>query len=287
MKAKDYISKFKEEKQREYSKNTVSAYILDIKQFLGFIKKDFEEISLGDIEDFKISFTELKYKPKTINRKLTSVRSFIEYLNNQEDFETKIFVKFKLIKVQKQEYLEETLTKNDFDRLIRAAEKENDKTALALFNGLFYTGARISEILQLKVGDINNDFVSVCGKGKKYRDLFIADELKEILRDYVKNREGDDDTFLYLNCLGKLMSRQTAHSLIKKYAGLSKVKLERAHAHGFRHLFCFRLLEAGEPLETVADLAGHTDINTTKIYTRKTKAELMKTINNLKNKPNK
>lgn len=223
-----------------------------------------------------------KNKPKTVNRKLVSIRRFLSFYNNLPNNPDKVFAEPKLIKIQRQEYLEDVLTKNDFDRLNRAAEKANDKRAIALFNALYLTGARVSEIIQLKANDCENDFVSVRGKGGKYRDLFIPQALRPYIIDYLRGRETDANSYLFLNKRNiQPMDRQAVHKLIKKYAGLSKVKLSIAHAHSYRHLFGFRLVEEGYDLGTVADLLGHADINTTKIYTRKTKQELLRVINKL------
>ncbi len=273
------LETYKRKQVDEKSLNTVEAYIRDIKQFISF--RDIEKATTEDVENFKNLLLSQNIKPKSINRKLVSVRQFIEYLNRLEDFEPKIFLEIKLIKIQRQEYLEEILSKSDFDRLVRAAEKENDKRAVAIFETLYLTGARVSELLQFNVNDVKKSSKIIRGKGSKYRELFMPEVLQDYLSDYAKARKIESGN-LFLNVNNdNTMDRQSVHNLIKKYAGISKVKLSKAHAHNFRHLYCFKLREMGFSLDEIADLAGHSDINTTKIYTRRTKPELMNMIRKL------
>jgi integrase/recombinase XerD len=280
MKESEYLEEFRSEIENQKSINTVSAYVSDLRQFFEFINKDFDLIKTEDIDNYKSLLLSQNMKPKTINRKLVSIRRFIDFLNNNTP--VKVLSEVRMIKIQRQDYLEEILSKADFDRLVKAAVQNKDKRALAIFFILYLTGGRVSEILQLKIGDINSETKTVQGKGKKYRYLFFPDILKDYLADYTTGRNASADDYLFINTRNtNPMDRQSVHKLIKKYAGICKIKLSKAHAHSFRHLYCFRLIEEGLTLEEVADLAGHTDINTTRIYTRKTKPELMKAVKRL------
>lgn len=280
MSTTDYMEQFRNEKMKDKSKNTVNAYISDLQQFGAFLGKDFEIMTTEDINSYKEQLIWQKLKPVTVNRKLVSIRKFVDYLNSSTDI--RIFVEIKLIKIQKQDYLEEVLTKNDFDRIVAAAENAKDARAVAVLYGLYLTGARVSELLQWKVKDITNDTINVRGKGGKYRDLFQSERLKQYLIDYTGSREAGEDEYIFLNSRNNNpMDRLAVHKLIKRYAGKAKIRLSRAHAHNFRHLCAFRLLEEGLNIDEVADILGHSDINTTRIYTRKTKVELMKAINKL------
>lgn len=273
-KAKDYLSEFQEEKRREKSENTVSAYMSDIRQFFGYYRKDLEELTTKDIEEYKEYLFRNRLKPKTINRKLVSIRRYIDFVNNH-GVGIRILAEVKMIKIQKQEYLEELLTKSDFDRLVKAAETHEDLRAVALFYCLYLTGARVSELLQLKASDFAVNNLVIRGKGEKYRYLFPPELLTTHVNNYIRSRPENAPDKLFN------MSRQTVHYTIKKYAGIAKVKKSRAHAHNFRHLYALRLIELGVPLEDVAELLGHTNINTTRIYIRKTKEQLMNAIRQL------
>ncbi|WP_145993169.1 tyrosine-type recombinase/integrase [Tepidibacter mesophilus] len=187
-----------------------------------------------------------------------------------------------MIKIQKQEYLDELLEMTDFDRLVRIAIREKDLRAVALFYALYLTGMRVSEVLQLKVSDVANDYITVIGKGEKARDVPITDDLREYIKDYIRDRKQPIGGSLFVNKNNdNVMSRQSIDNLIKKYAGMAKVKLSKAHAHNFRHLAGIRMMEEGFTIDEVADVLGHGNINTTRIYTRKTKKQLRKAMSRL------
>lgn len=265
------------------SQNTIDAYMTDLKQFAAFIDtKQLEDLRTDDIERFKMwLLRDKEMNPKTINRKLTALQVFKDYINNHPKYQITIFAEIKLVKMQRFEYLEDMLSVSDFNRIAKAAAQAKDNKAVCLFHCLYRTGGRISEVLQMKVKDLKSNYAPIVGKGGKIRSLFITDRLRTFAWDYIANR--DDEEYLFINDRNNnRMSRQTAHNIIKKYAGIAKVKLSKAHAHNFRHLFGFRLGDDPEYSETdIAELLGHANIQTTRIYTRKTKAELRNKINKL------
>ena len=282
LKAVDLIHNFKDSKLKKKSKNTVDAYISDLNQFFLFLNKDFDFVTNEDIEYYKSYLLGRCMMPKTINRKLVSIRQFIEYLNVSKEYNRKICIEIEQLKIQKQEYLEDLLNISDFERLVRLAEREEDYRAVAIFYTLYLTGLRVSELITLKVSDKDKKTITVKGKGDKYRDIFVPDRLVDYLNQYIKVRKHKPTDYLFLNTEKNTpMSRQSVHNEIKKYAGLSKVKLTKAHAHNFRHLYCLRLVEEGLSIDEIANLAGHTNINTTRIYTRKTKQDLVNVIKKL------
>lgn len=283
MKIEELLEEFILNMKEDKSDNTISYYITDIRQFDKYIEnKDIEDIKNIDIVKFKEQLIDLNLESKTTNRKLLSVKKLMDWINSNEEIELEKFLKINLIKIQQQDYLEETLEMVDFERLVRMAIRERDVRAIAIFHGLYLTGMRVSELLQLKVQDINKDYVNVIGKGEKSRDIFLAERLKEYLKDYARTRNQPISNYLFVNERNdNVMSRQSVHRLIKKYAGIAKVKLTKAHAHNFRHLAGIRMIEEGFSLDEVADILGHGNINTTRIYTRKTKKELLKAINRL------
>lgn len=266
-------------KDEDKSNNTIDSYKRDVVQFINCIQKEVESLTKDDITKFKNILNSRKLSIKTINRKLVSINSFLDFLN--KELNININVKIKQEKVQNQEYLEEMLSKKDFQDMVIVAKREKDMRAVAIFYTLFLTGMRVSEMLQLKTIDICEDTINIKGKGSKHRNVFIPKRLKEILSQYLMFR----DTSKKCNNLftGKRgpINRKTVDSIIKKYAAKAHVNRSKAHAHNFRHLYCLSLVEKGLSIDTVADLAGHSNINTTRIYTRKTKNQLLETINDL------
>lgn len=280
----EYIDEFKKyEKEKDKSNGTIAAYVSNIKSFYEFYSKSISAIENDDIEKYKNFLIGLNLKPKTINTKLLSLRNYINFINECESINFNIFVKIKIDKVQSQNYLDEMMSMSDFDRLVRLAEREEDHRAVSIFYTLYLTGMRVSELVQVKITDIEKESFNTRGKGEKNREVFPPQRLNKILEPYLKERGNIKSTFLFNSKydINKPISRQTVHSLIKKYAGLAKVKLSKAHAHNFRHLYCLMLVSKGLKIEEIADLAGHQNINTTRIYTRKTKRELLNIIDEL------
>ena len=282
MKINDYLERYILERSEDKSENTLSYYRTDLRQFDDFIgQKDIEEIKNADIEEFKNTLLQdKKLKVKTVNRKLISLRQYIHWIN--EEYELKKIIKIKALKIQRQEYLDEILEMKDFERLARMADRENDTRALAMMYSLYYTGVRVSELLQFKVSDISNEYITVIGKGKKARDVGIPSKLKVYLKEYIRERNHGLHNFLFLNNMNdNVMSRQSVNNVLRKYAGMARVKLSKAHAHSLRHLSGIRMIEAGLSIDEVADILGHENINTTRIYVRKTKKELFEAMNRL------
>jgi integrase/recombinase XerD len=264
-------------KKRELSANTISSYRSDIVQFFDFIKKSPGEIDKHDIKNYNSYLEENELNVSSINRKLITINSFIDFLNDEHDMG--ITARTKKIKRQNQQYLDDILDKEDFDKLINSAREQKDRRAEVLFYTLYLTGMRVSEVLQLDVEDANKSYITIKGKGSKYRTIFIPAKLQEILKEYAEGREGKGEK-LFTGQRGPI-NRQTVHNIIKKYAKIANIKSDVAHAHNFRHLYCLSLVEKGLTIDVVADLAGHSNINTTRIYTRKTKEQLINTINEL------
>lgn len=282
VKPSEYLDEFKEYISKSRSSNTVKAYMYDLKNFLELYQEDISNLSESHIERYKATlFSALNLEAKTINRRLVSIKRFIEFINKTES-NININIDIKLIKIQQYPYLEDPLKYSEFERLTRAAEKENDKRALAIFYCLYLTGVRVSEMLTLNVSDIEKNEVEIKGKGEKHRKISIRPKLKEYLKDYTRDRKHKEDQKLFINKTKDTpMSRTTVHYIIKYYAGKSKIKKSKAHAHNFRHLFAVQLVNSKVPIDEIQMLLGHTNINTTTIYTKKPTHEVFSQIDKL------
>ena len=266
---KDKFTNWLNEKDR--SENTIAAYLSD----LG--KVPFEEITTEHVAAYTQAMQDDGLAISTINRRLLSIAQYVKFLAEEEG--KALAVKIRPIKQQRQNFLDDVLTEKDLESLLRAADKHEDKRAAAIFATLAYTGMRVSEMLQLTVEDVGRDTITINGKGSKRREVFMANKLQKVLREYLKDRKSEEQA-LFVGQRGPI-NRQTVDSIIKEYAGYTRLKKTKAHAHNFRHLFCKMALENGLDISTVADLAGHTDLNTTRIYTRKTKKELLDAIESI------
>lgn len=148
------------------SKNTVDSYKRDISEFLIYISKDAKDLCNDDLKEYKLFLKSKNLKIKSINRKLVAVNQFIRFLN--KEFECNIVVIIEQEKIQKVEYLETAvLTENEFYRIADKAEKAKDIRAIVIMYTLYLTGMRVSEMLQLRLEDVDNDEFITKGKGAK------------------------------------------------------------------------------------------------------------------------
>lgn len=249
---------------------TIYSYCIDIKQFLLYIENRKEEMNTL-LKEYKTYLLNNGYDVKSVNRKIIAIREYFKYFNQP--------LNVKLEKIQTQNFLDDILDIEEINRVIRACELHNDLRAKTLIMTLYYTGMRISECLQLTIDDIDKDYVNIIGKGNKHRMVFIPQKLKELWAEYMKVRK-PKGRMLFTGQKGPI-NRTTAHTIIKKYGELAGVDIEKCHCHTFRHVFCKRLVDKNIPLDTVAALAGHENIMTTILYTKKTKKELLNVINDL------
>lgn len=277
----DYIKSFEGFKEYLYendkSQHTINAYINDIKDFFEFYKKDIINISKVDIKEYTNHLLSKDLSIKTINRKLVSLHQYIQYLNEVENY--KIVIKVKQLKVEQQSFINDMLDIVSVRRIVRAAAKENDIRAVTIFYTLFYTGMRVSEMLKIKLKDINKDSIVISGKGNKYREILIPKKLKAQWKLYANVRVNKSE-YLFTGTKGSLR-RQTVHNSIKKYTGQARgINKKVAHAHSFRHLYAQSLGALGVNPVIIAQLLGHR-LNVTGTYMQVSKRELLEVINKL------
>lgn len=258
----------------EKSLTTINTYIYSINEFIQYIdNKSIKEIINNDIISYKDYMLYKRFlDPKTINKKLVAIKQFLSF--------NKVIVTVRQIKLHNQNFISDIFEKDDIEKIIKATENKNDLRAKALIMTLQLTGARISEVLQITIKDIHKDAIMIVGKGAKRRYIFIPKKLKKVWIDYCRIRIDKTDK-LFTGKKGAITSR-TADRIIKKYGELAGVEFEKNHAHNFRHTYASSLInDKGLNIEVVKDLCGHVSLNTTAIYTQKTKKQLLEIIEDL------
>ena len=271
----DYLEAFTDYLvEEEKSKGTIEGYTLDVRDFLMFIDKNLTDVARGDVNAYKDHLKGRKLQTLSINRKLVSVKQFVSFVNDR--FELGLNLKIKQEKIQQQYSLkdEELLSEEDYQQLIKVVEAAGDLRTKGMLAAMYYSGMRVSEMLQLRVEHVENPkkvISDIKGKGGKFRDIYISDKLISILQAYLKVREqpfSSNTKALFVGQRGPT-TRQTVHNSMKKYATLAGIPEEKAHAHNLRHLFGLRLAAKGVPIQDIAKYMGHTSIEVTKIYLEK------------------
>lgn len=262
---------------RNYSKNTISSYNSDLLIFNEFISKDLTKVDTSDIRSF------IKYlsdrKEKTLARYITTLRVFFDFMIKKKYISINPMDGISSPKLSKS--LPDVLTISEVDKLLSFELKTNydfrDKCILEM---LYSTGLRISELVSLKLENINLDesLIKVMGKGSKERIVPFNETTREYLNKYIKEirpkmlKQIQTD-YLYLNNHGKNLTRQAIFKMIKKRTLNAGIKKEIS-PHTLRHSFATHLLAGGADIRFIQELLGHESISTTEIYTHITKENL-------------
>lgn len=265
-----------------YSNNTIESYKRDLEKFLEFNKdKSIGNITNEDLKKYVKYLKEEKLNEKSIARNISSLKSFYKFLVIEKYINNNPSDALFLPKVKKS--LPNTLTEDEVLKLLDIELTDNfsfrNKAMLEL---MYATGLRVSELINLKLQDIDlsQDIIRTFGKGSKERVIPIGDYAKEYLEKYIYEYRGsmlkrETSEYLFLNNHGKQMTRQGFFKIIKKIAKEKGINKELS-PHTLRHSFASHLLKYGADLRTIQELLGHSDISTTQIYTHITNEELKK-----------
>lgn len=267
--------------QKQLDPKTLKAYRIDLTQF----EKTGSFSSVSDLTpeplEHYIETLHQQYKPKTVKRKIASLKAFIHYLDYKEIIPTNPFHKIS-VRFREPVKLPKTIPLNTVElflstiyRQYREAktdyQKKNALRDAAIIELLFATGMRISELCMLNTNDINlyDGTILIYGKGRKERRLQIGStSVIQILREYKKvfqNRSGHPEPF-FINQNGKNISDQAIRRMIHKYSSLAGIQLHIT-PHMFRHTFATSLLEADVDIRYIQEMLGHSSINITELYT--------------------
>ena len=245
---------------RNFSQNTLKSYREDLLQFFSFAKKEPNKVDVQDIESFiKYLVEEKKAEDSTCERKLASLKSFFRFLEikgiinkNPADL-----VPFRKRKKKIPDFLSEDEALSLLD-----VEKKRD---LALISTLYGCGLRISELANLKISDIQGNFIRVKGKGNKWRIVPIPEFTLSVLKDYILERNKVAKTdFLFINKFGSRLSERYIRKIVRR-VGILKLG-KKVWPHLLRHSYASHLLKNGADIRIIQELLGHSSINTTQKY---------------------
>lgn len=271
--------------QKCLDEKTIKAYRIDLRQF-SEQNPNIEDITSEKLEQY-IAWLHEQYKPKTVKRKIASVKALFHYLEYKEIIEynpfNKILIHFrepvilpKIIPLHTVETFLSTIYKQHKNAKTPYQEK-NTLRDIAVAELLFATGMRISELCSLKVNDVNlyDGTILIYGKGNKERRIQICNEsVIHILREYKDNfnvyRQSCNNFFI--NQSGRPLSDQSVRRMINKYTSMASIELHIT-PHMFRHTFATSLLEADVDIRYIQEMLGHSSINITEIYTHVTVAK--------------
>ncbi len=269
---------------KKYSKNTFLSYKNELHHFLEFCKKEKKDLSDITKEDLRkyLNVLQKKYSSdKTISHHITTLRSFYKFLLIEKVVTENPVSLIELPKQRKS--LPKALSLEEIDTLldIKVTDKYSARNK-AMLELLYASGLRVSELVNVKVGDIDftSDTIRTLGKGSKERIIPLGEYAIASLKLYYENfRDGfcikGPTEYFFLNNHGEQMTRVGFFKLLKKLAKEKGIQKEFS-PHTLRHSFATHLLDYGADLRSIQELLGHSSISTTQIYTHVSKEKIRK-----------
>lgn len=247
-------------KQTNLSQNTIDSYMHTIGQYFSM----YEEVTKKNLLSYK-GFLIERYKPKTVNLRILAVNKYLDMISKEN-------LKLKLIKIQQKTFLENVISDADYRFFKTKLKRDGRLNWYFVVRFLAATGARVSELVQIKIEHVQKGYLDIYGKGGKVRRIYIPRMLKNEALKWLES-ENMQSGYLFLNRFGeKLTTRGVAHQL-KIFAKEYGMNTNVVYPHSFRHRFAKNFLEKYNDLALLADLMGHESIETTRIYLRKTANE--------------
>lgn len=244
-------------KSEEKSENTVEKYIRDVRAFSAYVGD--EEITKETVIDYKNNLFSENYAARSINSMLASINSLLSFLGWSD-------LKVKSIKLQRQIYCpeEKELTKAEYMRLVHTAKQKGNERLNLLLQTICGTGIRVSELQYITVEAVKCGEVVVSLKGKT-RSVFIVRELQKKLLRYAAEQKITTGA-IFITRSGKPMSRTNIWREMKNLCVQAGVNPQKVFPHNLRHLFARTFYGIEKDIAKLADILGHSSINTTRIY---------------------
>lgn len=264
----EYISHLKDE---ERSPATIEKYSHIIYSFKNFLNG--AEVTKQAAIEWENNLCET-HKKTSINAMLVALNGFFKYFG--------LKISMKLLKIQRNTFIskDKILTHGDYERLVNAAKCKNDEQLTLLIQTLGSTGIRVSELKFITVEAALNGKTEVTNKSKT-RIVFICKELKRLLMEYARKR-GITSGSIFITRNGKCLDRSNIWRKVKNLSNIAKVEKSKLFTHNFRKMFAKRFYAKSKDLSKLADVLGHSNINTTRLYIMESGEEHLKIIESLK-----
>lgn len=257
----DMITKYKSFLSRQdLAANTVRSYVWTVKHFL----EKYKEVNRKNLLAYKGYLME-RYKPQTVNLRLQAINKYLEFIKQEK-------LKMRFVKVQQKNFLENVISDADYKFLKTKLKKDGHTSWYFVVWFLAATGARVSELLQIKAEHVSQGYLDIYSKGGKLRRLYIPKNLKIEAAKWLQEREIESG-YIFLNRFGERITARGIAQQLKLFAKKYGLNTAVVYPHSFRHRYAKNFLERYNDLALLADLMGHESIETTRIYLRRTATE--------------
>lgn len=243
--------------ENEKSESTICQYTRDVNAFVAFLNGD--GLTKEKVTEYKKILIE-KYAPASVNAAIASINSFLDFLGLHN-------MRLKSLKIQRKIFTdkEKELSKSEYTRLLYAAKKKSNKRIYYIMQTICATGIRVSELKFITYETLKKGIVQINCKGK-LRVIIIPDKLCSELEKYAKIKKIKKGS-IFVTRNGKPIDRSNIWHEMKKLCNEANVSSEKVFPHNLRHLFARTYYQAQKDIVKLADILGHSSINTTRIYT--------------------
>jgi integrase/recombinase XerC len=266
--------------EKRFSRHTVTSYETDLVAFFDYLITQYGDTPVSQISHMYIRSWLAALKDggltaKSLNRKISTLRSFFKYQLKMGAIEQTPMTKIIAPKIEKR--LPQFVADRDIATLLQHVEFGEDwtgKTERLLIELLYNTGMRLSELIHLREGNVNfaNHSLKILGKGNKERIIPVSPELMRVIEGYLQEKRRcfpDPQEFLLCNAKGKPLAPRSVYTIVKKYLSLVTT-IEKRSPHVLRHTFATHLTNNGADLNAVKELLGHSSLAATQVYTHNT-----------------
>lgn len=250
------------------AENTITSYVWTVTYYL----EHYKEVNKKNLLAYKGYLVE-NFKPQTVNLRLQAVNKFLEFSKQEK-------LRMKFVKAQQKNFLENVISDADYKFLKTKLKADGYDQWYFIVWFMAATGARVSELLQIKAEHVNVGYLDLYSKGGKMRRIYIPKKLCTEAAKWLKERDLTTG-YLFTNRTGNRLSTRGIAIQLKHFAENYGINREVVYPHSFRHRFAKNFLDKFNDIALLADLMGHESIETTRIYLRRTASEQQKIVDKI------
>ena len=253
-----------EQRLAEYETSTVTSYKHSILSFINWINNDSFTINKDLLISYK-DYLKDNYSVNTCNKYITIVNKFLRYIMSEEEWK---IIKIKKLKMQQKTSLDEPIWEQEHKRMLRWAKQLEMNDMYLIIKIFAFTGIRVVELTKFTVENINKNYIKVFNKGKE-RTIILRNDLLREIKKYIKDNKITTG-YIFKSPVkeAKMLNLSTIWRRLKTIARRAKINPDKIHPHAWRHLFAKAFMKIpGNSLDELADILGHSKLETTRIYT--------------------
>ena len=247
-------------KRSNLSVNTIESYVWTVEWFMDC----YGEINEKNLLEYKGYLVE-NFKPKTVNLRIQGMNKYLAFVGQEK-------LQLKAVKIQQKNFLENVISNADYQFMKKKLKADGNEEWYFVVWYLAATGARVSELIQIKVEHVTAGYFDLYTKGGKLRRLYIPKKLRQETISWLESQNRSSG-YLFLNRYGQRITTRGISQQLKNYANKYGLDPKVVYPHSFRHRYAKNFLEKYNDIALLADLMGHESIETTRIYLRRTASE--------------